>query len=122
MAYAEIGNPALGLAAYGARLPDAPWPRANLSLRPIANSGRTQRRLRLQAAFGSLRSLAFTAQLLQARPDRDEVVSSAAPGAQLFHAGSNGGEVVSSAGPVHGVSSLRLGLVLAAARSFASWP
>ena len=85
MAYAEIGNPALGLAAYGARLPDAAWPLADLSLRPISNSSRTQRWLRLQAAFGSLRSLTFTA--------------------QLFHAGTDRGEVVSSAGPVHGVSS-----------------
>src|SRR5215472_4810296 len=83
--YAEIGNPALGLAAYGARLADPPWPRADRSLRPISNSGRTRRWLRLQAAFGSLRSLALSAQLL--------------------HPGSNGGEVISSAGPVHGVSS-----------------
>src|SRR5215472_6018293 len=102
MAYAEINNPALGLAAHGARLPDAAWPRADLSLRPISNSRRTRRWLRLQAAFGSLRSLALSA--------------------QLFHAGSNGGEVVSSTGPVHGVSSLPLGLVLTAARSRASWP
>ena len=85
MDYAEINDPALGLAAYGARLPDAAWPRADLSLRPISNSSRTQQWLRLQAAFGSLRSLAFTAQLL--------------------HAGFDGRKIVGSAGSVHGVSS-----------------
>ena len=102
MDYAEISKSALGLAAYGARLSDAAWPRADLSLRPISNSGRTHRWLRLQAAFGSLRSLAFTAQFL--------------------HPGANGGEVVSNAGSVHGVSSLPLGLVLTAAQEPAAEP
>ena len=100
MAYAKANYAALGLAAYGARLPDAAGPRADLSLRPISNSSRTQQWLRLQAAFGSLRSLAFAPEFL--------------------HPGSNGGEVVSSTGAVHGVSSLPLGLVLTAARSRAS--
>ena len=102
MAYAEANYAALGLAAYGARLPDAAWLRADLSLRPISNSRRTRRWLRLQAAFGSLRPLALTA--------------------QLFHAGSNGSEVVSSAGPVHVCSSLPLDLVLTAAQEPAAEP
>src|SRR5215467_5888828 len=61
MAYAEVNYAALGLAAYGARS-DLSWPRADLSLRPISNSGRTQRWLRLQAntysAIGVLRMFA----------------------------------------------------------------
>ena len=61
MDYAEISKPALGLAAYGARLSVLSWPRTDLSLRPMSNSSRTHRSVRLDLAFGRLRSLALSA-------------------------------------------------------------
>jgi hypothetical protein len=95
MAYAEIGNLALDLAAHRARLSDPAWPSAGL-WRPADASTARQRRvsLRLVAGLGSL-----------------------ALAAEFLHPGSDRGEVIGNAGSVHDASSLLFGLVLTPARS-----
>src|SRR5262249_39591228 len=98
VAYTEIDSPVLGLAAYSSRLADPPWTEAGLRRQPADRIGARHRQVALGVLVAGL------------------IISSLALAAEFLHPGSNGGEVVSSAGPVHGVSSLRLGLVLAAAR------
>src|SRR5262249_4610844 len=51
----------LNLAAYGARLSVLSWPRTDLSLPSMSNSSRTHPSVRLDLAFGRLRSLALSA-------------------------------------------------------------
>ena len=91
----KSGNPALGLAAYGATPANAATAR--------------QRRVSLHLLPGL--PFAISAQLLHPCSNGGEVVSSAARVAQLLHAGFDGREIVGSARSVHGVSSHPLGLV-----------
>jgi hypothetical protein len=102
--YVEINDPALGLAAYGARLPDAAWPLAGLRRRPADGPTAPYWRVSLRLFLAGLGSVAFTAQLLHPGSNAGEVVSSAAV-AQLLHAGFDGRKIVASPGSVHGVSS-----------------
>ena len=84
MDYAEIGNPALGLAAYGARLAYSPWPLADLRWRP-ANAATARQgwvSLRLLAGLGFP---ALALEFLHAGADRCEIVGSAGSVAQLLH-------------------------------------
>jgi hypothetical protein len=92
VAYAEIGNLALDLAAYRARLSDPAWPGAGL-WRPANASTARQRRVSLHLIAG-LGSLALAAEFL--------------------HPGADRREVISSAGSVHGASSRSIDRVLVA--------
>ena len=92
MAYAEIGNLALDLAAYRARLSDPAWPGAGLWPPEHASTAR-QRRISLHLVAG-LGSLAFAAEFL--------------------HPGADRGEVIGSAGSIHGASSRSIDRALVA--------
>jgi hypothetical protein len=76
VAYTEINNPSLNLAACRARLSDPCWPSAYLSLGPVCISDGTHRRVRLTLAFRGERRFSFPAQFLHAGTYRREVVGS----------------------------------------------
>ena len=93
MAYAEIENSGLDLAAYRARRSEPARSSIDLLLRAVPISVGTHRRVRFGHASRTVRHLSLPPQLL--------------------HAGTHGREIIGSAGSVHGVSS-QLGRVLVA--------
>ena len=79
MAYAEINNGSLNLAANRARLSDPSSLRADFSLPPVCISVGAHRWVRLYLAFRGVHRFPFPAQLLHASAYRGEIVGSARP-------------------------------------------